>query len=87
MNHYIKLLCKSIALKNDLSESQVLERAVMLLAAGLEPERDEYPAWYQILANAPRERLKDMLLELLDESAGWYIADMEGEDDNRDDDL
>ena len=93
MNYCIKVLCRSIALKNDLSESQVLERAVILLAAVVEPANieqiDDWPTWYNILANASPYawKIKAEALHLLDLSAAAYIYEMEGEDDNRNDDL
>ena len=85
MNHYINLLCKSIALKHELSESDTLEIAVLLLALALEPEADEYPLWVRICRDA--DRFQDNIIEVMKEARVAYIDEMEGEDDNRDNDL
>ena len=85
MNHYIKLLAKSIALKNDLSESQVLELGVLLLALGLEPEAAEYPMWIRVVQGAADD-FESNVIAVMQEALNAYIDEMEGED-GRDDDL
>ena len=77
MNNKIELLLHKLGLQTGVVAGELVELAIILLAAGFEPEAEEYPLWIRILQGAP-ELTRENLIPLLQEALHAYE---EGDDE------